>query len=102
MENIVLVSVGILLVVLGCLISFNNKINLIHSYHYKRVKKEDIPYFCKGVGNGNIIVGAGLLLFPPVNLLASQITSLIITGSTVVFGLTVSLGTIIKYNKGLF
>lgn len=50
-------SVGLLLIIIGYLIWFKQKISLLHSYHYANVKKEDLNAYGKQMGIGNIILG---------------------------------------------
>lgn len=52
---------GCLFISLGFIIWTKQKITLIHSYHYKRVKKEDIKAYTKGIGIGVMVMGAGIL-----------------------------------------
>ena len=53
-------AVGLLCIVIGLLILRKQKINFLHEYHYKNVKKEDIPAYCRGIGIGLILIGAGI------------------------------------------
>ena len=52
--------VGLLCVVLGLLIWKKKKLSLVHEYHYKNVKKEDIPAYARLLGIGVITVGGGI------------------------------------------
>ena len=53
-------SVGVLLIVLGSLVWFKRKVSLLHTYHYKNVKEEDLPAYCRMVGIGLILIGLGI------------------------------------------
>ena len=53
-------AVGLLCAVMGLLIWKKQKVSLIHDYHYKNVKKEDIPCYSRLIGIGIIIIGAGI------------------------------------------
>lgn len=86
-ELLVRVLCGGLIIYLGYLIAFKQKIELIHSYHYGNLKDEDKAAFCKGEGIGNIITGIGVLLM-----------SIIL----IFIGVGISLYTVIRYNKSLF
>ena len=59
---IVTAAVGILLTVFGYLIWKKQKIALLHEYHYKNVKPEDVPAYTRLIGIGQIVIGAGLCL----------------------------------------
>ena len=65
---IVEAAVGILCIVFGLLLWIKQKISLLHDYHYKNVKKEDIPAYTKKMGIGLIIVGTGILITGIINL----------------------------------
>ena len=102
MENIIMVGVGIILFFFGYMIAFRKKINLVHSYHYKRVADKDIDVFCKYVGYGNFVVGIGMITFPVIIAVFGETAALSVSGIFIVAGLVLSLYTIVKYNKGLF
>ena len=53
-------AVAALCVVLGLLLWVKRKVSLLHSYHYKNVKEEDIPAYSRLMGIGLIIMGAGI------------------------------------------
>ena len=55
-------AVGLTCIILGLLIWKKQKISILHSYHYKNVKQEDIPAYTRLMGIGNIIIGAGICL----------------------------------------
>ncbi len=55
-------AVGIVLIVLGVLTWKKQTTAFLHSYHYKKVKEEDLPAYTKGMGVGQIIIGAGFCL----------------------------------------
>ena len=54
-------AVGALCIVLGSLVWFKKKVSLLHSYHYKNVKEEDLPAYCRLVGIGLILMGLGIV-----------------------------------------
>ncbi len=55
-------AVGALCIVLGLLLWKKQKITLLHDYHYKHVKKEDIPAYSRQMGMGLIVIGAGIFM----------------------------------------
>ena len=59
-ELIIQIIIGLVLIVIGI---FNTKgnISLLHSYHRKRIKEEDIKPFGKKVGIGTIIIGITII-----------------------------------------
>ena len=60
--SIIDLAVGLTCIILGLLIWKKQKISILHSYHYKNVKQEDIPAYTRLMGIGNIIIGAGICL----------------------------------------
>ena len=53
-------SAGVLCIVLGLLLWLKQKISILHSYHCKNVKQEDVPAYTRLMGIGLIIIGAGI------------------------------------------
>ena len=53
-------AVGLLCIVLGLVIWKKQKVSLVHEYHYKNVKKEDIPAYTRLLGIGLILIGIGI------------------------------------------
>ena len=53
-------TVSAICIVMGLLIWKKQKISLLHDYHYRNVKKEDIPAYARQIGIGLIITGAGI------------------------------------------
>lgn len=65
-------AAGLLCIVLGIVIWVKQKVSLVHEYHYKNVKKEDIPAYARLLGIGLILIGAGLCVTGFFNLFASS------------------------------
>ena len=53
-------AVGLLCVIMGLVIWLKQKVSLIHEYHYKNVKQEDIPAYARLIGIGLIVIGVGI------------------------------------------
>ena len=53
-------AVGLLCILLGLVIWKKQKVSLVHEYHYKNVKKEDIPAYTRLLGIGLILIGIGI------------------------------------------
>ena len=54
--------VGAVCIIPGLLLWKKQKLSLLHDYHYKHVKREDIPAYTRQMGLGLILIGAGILL----------------------------------------
>ena len=107
-ECIATFLIGVLCIVLG-FAHRRGHISSLHSYHRKRVAKEDILPFGKMVGLGTIIIGSGVValsvllaitLYTERDLFAIIGTAIVIV--CLVVGLAISFKAMIRYNKGIF
>ena len=62
-------AVGLLCIVEGLLIWKKQKVSLLHDYHYKNVKEEELPAYARRIGIGLIVIGVGLCVTGVLNLL---------------------------------
>ena len=53
-------AVGLLCAILGLLLWKKQRLSLLHDYHYKNVKKEDIPAYTRRMGIGLLVIGIGV------------------------------------------
>ena len=108
-------TAGISVILLGLIcaaIGVSNmlgNISSLHSYHRSRVAPEDIKPLGRCVGIGMIACALGCIAFGVLNIIADKIANdaLIVIGGGVmavliIVGCVISIGAIIKYNKGLF
>ena len=109
MEEIILTYViGIAVIVIGILNMCGN-VKMLHSYHRKRVSKEDLKPFGKLVGIGTIIIGLGLTIagvfFTVFYITKTDLFNLlgnIVLGLGFIVGLIINFYAMKKYNKGIF
>ena len=87
-------TVGLLCIVLGFLIWKKQKLSLIHDYHYRNVKEEDVPSYTRQIGIGLIIIGTGILLTGMLDLLNSSLW-----WAPLIIGFSLGLIVIIKAQK---
>ena len=66
-------AVGAICIVLGILLWKKQRITILHDYHYKHVKKDDIPAYTRQMGIGLIIIGAGIIITGLFNLAYSAL-----------------------------
>ena len=66
-------AVGAICIVLGILLWKKQRITILHDYHYKHVKKDDIPAYTRQMGIGLIIIGAGIIITGLLNLAYSAL-----------------------------
>ena len=100
-ELVLQIVIGFALIVIGIL-NIKGNVSMLHSYHTKRVKDEDILPFGKRVGTGSIIVGISIVLAGLVSILNYEIISNVIIGVGLGIGLIIIFSAMIKYNKGIF
>ena len=109
MKEIILTFIlGIILIVIGIMNMCGN-VKMLHSYHRKRVKEEDLKPFGKLVGIGTIIIGLGLIIagvfFTVFYVTKDSLFNLIgeiMLGVGFIVGLIISFYAMKKYNKGIF
>lgn len=95
-------AVGIILILLGFVTWKKQTTAFLHSYHYQKVKKEDIPAYTKGMGIGQIIIGAGFCLTGLLKLLTEGNISWAGLIAGLVGGLPFILKTQKTFNKSWF
>ena len=100
-EFIIQIIIGLALIVVGIL-NMKGNISLLHSYHRKRVKEEDIIPFGKKVGMGSIIIGITIIIAGILSILNYTYISNVIVGIGLIIGCILIFYAMLKYNKGIF
>lgn len=99
-ETIMQAVAGLIIIVLGIL-NMKGNISLLHSYHRKKVKDEDIRPFGRIIGIGTIIVGITIIAAGVTGFFSENAPNIVlIAGFVPGFGLI--LYALLKYNKGIF
>lgn len=49
--------IGVILLIMAYLLGIKLKIELMHDYHTRKVKKQDVKAYCQTVGIGFLIIG---------------------------------------------
>lgn len=100
-SNIEMTIFGILILIIG-IINMTGNISSIHSYHRKRIKKEDYKKYGKLVGLGTSIIGLSVTLTGILQIIfyIQNFSCIIVTG--LVIGFILFVYAQIKYNKGIF
>lgn len=70
---IINLAVGLLLIVFGVLIGKKQKVSLLHDYHYKNVKQDELPAYSRLIGIGLLVMGAGIRITGVFNLFESPL-----------------------------
>ena len=99
---IVFLAVGILCLVFGLLLWKKQKLSLVHDYHTRNVKKEDVPAYTRLMGFGLLAIGAGCVLTGGVALGLEQPLGWIAFPAGFLGGLALILLAQKKYNGGIF
>ena len=99
-EFIVQVVLGLVIVVIGIL-NIKGNITMLHSYHRKRVKEEDIIPFGRTIGLGSIIVGCTIVAAGISELFFNDLTNAILIVGFI-SGFIIIFYALLKYNKGIF
>ena len=100
-ELIVQIVIGLVLIVIGML-NMKGNVSMLHSYHIKRVKEEDLVPFGKKVGTGTMIVGVSIMLSGIFSILNYAVISNVVTVAGLAIGLIIIFYAMFKYNKGIF
>ena len=99
-DVIVQIAIGVFLFVVGILNTKGN-ISMLHSYHRKRVKEEDVIPFGKKIGAGSIIMGLTIIAAGITDLLSLNIANIVIVVGFIP-GIVLIAYAMMKYNKGIF
>ena len=100
MEFITQIAVGLIVVILGIL-NVKGNISLLHSYHRKRVKEEDIVPFGRKIGIGAIIMGCTIIAAGVCELYVPNIRNIVLIVGFIP-GIIFIAYAMLKYNKGIF
>ena len=99
---VVLGAVALLFLWLGYLIWIKEKINLIHAYHYTKVKEADKKAYTSIMGKAMIVIGIGMMLSDILFLIMRTGECMIVFVILYVVGLGMMTYAQIKYNRGIF
>jgi len=100
-EFMIQIIIGLVLIIIG-IFNMKGNISMLHSYHRKRVKKEDVIPFGKKVGIGSIIIGITIIFTRIFTILNYTNISNVILVIGLVTGLIIIFYAMFKYNKGIF
>ncbi len=99
MENMLLISVGVIIIICGIVITCG-KIELMHSYHIKNITEETRKPYGRVVGAGLLVIGAGILIDGILSFFLDNTKA--VTVVSFVVGLIIIFYGQFKYNKGIF
>lgn len=106
MEDIVffliMLGISILFFYFGFQLWRKEKINIIHDYHYAKVKEEDKKAYTRMMGKSMIVIGTGIAISGGVGMFVDSVKSGIPFGVAFIIGMGMILFAQIKYNHGIF
>lgn len=97
--EIIVVGVGVVFIILGYLLWKREKINILHSYHYRNVSLDNKKVFCKMTGQGLILIGSGLLITGIIISKTHSMYSFIAFAVGLIAGITLLINAGLKYNN---
>ena len=107
-EGIFAIVIGLVFVVIS-IMNFNGNIKMMHSYHIKNIKEEDVKPFGRLIGIGMLIVSIAIIslgaLMIPATLLEDEMYTTIsyfISVPLFVIGIGIAIFAVKKYNKTIF
>ncbi len=106
MEDVLYLTImgvcGALFMYLGWLIWIKEKINLIHDYHYKKVKESDKKAYTAVMGKATMLIGAGTVLDGIICIFLHLQKGGTVFTPLFAVGLVMMIYAQIKYNHGIF
>ena len=99
-ETIMQAVAGIVIIIIGIL-NIKGNVSMLHSYHRKRVKEEDILPFGRKIGIGAIIIGCTIIGAGVAELYFENIRNIILIAGFIP-GFIFIIYAMLKYNKGIF
>ena len=106
MENIIFFLImegcSVLFLCLGFLLWKKEKINIIHDYHYTKVKEENKKAYTSIMGKAMIVMGMGMAISGIIGVFTDSVKSGIPFCVTFIIGICMMIFGQIKYNRGIF
>ena len=97
--EIIVIGVGVIFMILGYLVWKREKINILHSYHYRNVSPGNKKVFCKMTGQGLILIGSGLLITGIVIFKTHSMYGFVAFAVGLIAGITLLINAGSKYNN---
>ena len=87
---------------MGFLLWEKGKIEVIHGYHYRKVRQEDKKAYTGIMGKAMVVIGAGITVSAVLGVAALSFAGMVAGIASFAAGLCMMLFGQIKYNMGLF
>ncbi len=95
----IFIVIGIIFIRLGIIIWIRLRIDLIMRCHMDKVKEENKIDFCRLVGIGLLIIGAGMMFSGIWIMITGELLSFIPMACGIVLGTVMIFASVIRYNK---
>lgn len=103
MERMISICIaGLILMVISYFIGYKGKVELLHSYHYKKTSPDNVKIFTRKIGLGLFVIGLGMLVTSIIGLLGYERLGVGIGISSAVVGVVFLIYVTIKYNGSLY
>ncbi len=93
---------GMIFIYFGLMIWKKEKITLIHSYHYSKVKEQDKKPYTELVGKGVLTMGIGMMLTGIINYITETGYGWLVFGAFFIAGFVIVGIAQKRYNGGFF
>ncbi len=100
--SLIVIPVSLLAFYFGFQIKNKQRITLIHDYHWKNVKEQDIKPYTSLMGMGQYSIGIGCLTSGVLGLFVSSIVTIIPIFLGIIIGFIIMYKAQKKYNSGMF
>jgi flagellar biosynthesis protein FlhB len=101
-ELIMMNVLGVIFIYIGFMILKKEKISLIHSYHYQKVKECDKKAYSQMIGIGVLLMGIGMILTGIIDYITKTAYGWFFFGGFFIIGIVIMFKAQNKYNGGVF
>ncbi len=99
LATIIVALIGMVFVVLGYLLGKEQRISLLHDYHYDKVAEEDKKAFCAISGLGIGIIGIGMIITGVLLAITESPWCFVAFAIGFLLGLGMLIGAGLRYNR---
>lgn len=92
--------IGLILLVMAYLLDIKHKVELMHDYHTRKIKKQDVKAYCQTSGLGFLIIGISWLGQGTYDQIMSHDITIICYGTFI--GFIIIIYAQYRYNGGIF
>ena len=101
-EILVETLIGLLVIYMAYQTGWRGEAGLLHRYHTKNVKPENMPAFARRMGQGLMAAGAGCMVMPYLNLLSGGEIGYVAGLVLMIGGVVFCIAVLYRYNGSVF